>query len=91
MIDEYAACAKYLIDRLQDEIFDYHLQHGEEPKFIMATARAYSILQHYAEAHFWLRNTGGQAVPLFKGIEIRAVSGNGAEVFLCGEPISLRE
>ncbi|MBE6977641.1 MAG: hypothetical protein E7438_03255 [Ruminococcaceae bacterium] len=80
----------YLLNRLRDEIYVYESRNGERPKVIMATARAYALIENYAK-EFYVVNAKYCAIPYLFGIEIRAVSGSGYEVFLSGQPIALRE
>lgn len=92
MIDNFKNTADRFICMLQDEINEYYCMNGQMPKYIMATTRAYCLMEYYATGGlFTLRDTGRNCTPLFRGIEVRGVSGDGYEVFLCGEPIALKE
>lgn len=89
-IDPYITTAELYINKLLDNIRAYYCRHGEMPKFILVTTGMYWLMENYATRHFALR-AGAQPVPYFRGIEVRIVSGDGYEVFLCGEHIKMRE
>ena len=89
-VDAFVTTANLFVNRLLYQICEYENRTGEYPKFIMATTRAYLIMQKYSN-QFHLTNTGNQLTPRFRNIEIRITSGDGYECFLAGEPISLRE
>ena len=89
-MDMYAATVQRLVNRLLDQIFEYECRYGEPPKCIIASQRAYLLMEHYCR-DICVRNTASGLTPYFKGIEVRACSGDGYDVFLCGEPITLRE
>lgn len=80
----------FFINRLRDMIYEYELRNREKPKFILTTTKAYWFLENYAR-EFTLFNGRGTIIAYFNGIEIRMVSGDGCEVFLCGEPLTIRE
>ena len=81
---------QWLINRLCDEIYAYQNIHGEEPRFIMVTTKAYWALENYSRYYFCVKDSALGPIPYFKGIEVRIVSGDGYEIFLAGEPIKLR-
>ena len=89
-MDMFATSAQHMVNRLLDQIYEYENRHGEPPKCIIASQRAYLLMEHYCRDLF-LRHTASGPVLSFKGIEVRACSGDGYDVFLCGEPITLRE
>lgn len=89
-MDAYLTMSQFFVNRLRDKIYEYEYRHGEKPKFIFATQRAYLILEKYAIDFSFLKQCG-EYIARFGGIEIRLVSGDGYEVFLSGEPIALRE
>lgn len=88
-MDMFATSAQHMVNRLLDHIYEYENKYGEPPKFIIVTARAYWLVENYAKCFFVKKENSGPA-PYFKGIEVRICSGNGYDMFLAGEPITLR-
>lgn len=89
-MDDYMTTTQIFINRLNDKIVEYAERHGEYPKCIMLTNRAYRILDIHAR-DFWLVPSDSGQILYYKGFKVRMISGDGCEVFLAGEPITLRE
>ena len=89
-MDGFATTSQMLMNRLRDQIYEYVYRNGEPPKFIIVSSRAYWLIENYAKG-FCIRQTRLGPVPYFGNIEVRIVYGDGYEIFLAGEPITLRE
>ena len=89
-MDAFYTTATIYINRLRDKIIEYADRNGEYPKCILASMKAYCLLEHYAR-DFCAVKTGSGFIVQFHGIEVRAVSGDGYDIFLSGAPITLRE
>ena len=88
-MDVSATYIQSMVNRLLDQICEYENRHGEPPKCIIASHRAYLLIENYC-IDLCLRHTDMVPAPYFKGIEVRVCSGDGYDIFLAGEPITLR-